>query len=229
MRALAEFTMRGRMQATLAVAGSAVVPLLFWLSAAAGSLVLLRRGFGDAFGVLAWAVLPAMFWWYLGDPSILLVLLGTLTLAQILRASTSWSHVLLGSVAVGVVFALVLGHTSSELIGALATEVTKVLTQLRGESQLSGEELDKLQVALVPTLTGVMASSLQVTCLLCLMRAGRGARSVVQRAADHRRRGARAWPDRPEAPRGWLAGGPVPGCIAAGEPDLSFGGCRQSV
>lgn len=48
MRALAEFTMRGRMQATLAVAGSAVVPLLFWLSAAAGSLVLLRRGFGDA-------------------------------------------------------------------------------------------------------------------------------------------------------------------------------------
>ena len=31
MRALAEFTMRGRMQATLAVAGSAVVPLLFWL------------------------------------------------------------------------------------------------------------------------------------------------------------------------------------------------------
>lgn len=169
MRALAEFTMRGRMQATLAVAGSAVVPLLFWLSAAAGSLVLLRRGFGDAFGVLAWAVLPAMFWWYLGDPSILLVLLGTLTLAQILRASTSWSHVLLGSVAVGVVFALVLGHTSSELIGALATEVTKVLTQLRGESQLSGEELDKLQVALVPTLTGVMASSLQVTCLLCLM------------------------------------------------------------
>lgn len=180
MRALAEFTMRGRMQATLAVAGSAVVPLLFWLSAAAGSLVLLRRGFGDAFGVLAWAVLPAMFWWYLGDPSILLVLLGTLTLAQILRASTSWSHVLLGSVAVGVVFALVLGHTSSELIGALATEVTKVLTQLRGESQLSGEELDKLQVALVPTLTGVMASSLQVTCLLCLMLARYWRASAVQ-------------------------------------------------
>ena len=43
-----------------------------------------------------------MFWWYLGDPSILLVLLGTLTLAQILRASTSWSHVLLGGVAVDV-------------------------------------------------------------------------------------------------------------------------------
>ncbi|MGC3710867.1 hypothetical protein ACPTKC_29865, partial [Pseudomonas aeruginosa] len=79
---------------------------------------------------------------YLGDPSILLVLLGTLTLPHIVRASTSRSHVVLGSVAVGVVFALVLGHTSRELMGALATEVTKVLTQLPGETQLSGEELD---------------------------------------------------------------------------------------
>ena len=72
---------------------------------------------------------------------------------------------LLGSVAVGVVFALVLGHTSSELIGDGSH---KVLTQLRGESQLSGEELDKLQVALVPT-PDRGHGSLQVTRLLCLM------------------------------------------------------------
>lgn len=169
MRALAEFTMRGRMQATLAVAGAALVPLLFWLSASAGSLVLLRRGFSDAFGILAWAVLPAACWWYLGDPSILLALLGTLLLAQILRVSESWSHVLIGSVALGLVFALVLGNAYSEMIGVLATEVTKVLAQVRGDAQLSGEELDRLQAAMVPTLTGVMASSLQATCLLCLV------------------------------------------------------------
>ena len=59
MRALAEFIMRGRMQATLVVVGSAALPLLFWLSAAAGSLVLLRRGMNDAFGILIWALLPA--------------------------------------------------------------------------------------------------------------------------------------------------------------------------
>ena len=53
MRALAELIMRGRMQATLIVAGCAALPLLFWLSAAAGSLVLLRRGFSDAAGILA--------------------------------------------------------------------------------------------------------------------------------------------------------------------------------
>lgn len=73
----------------------------------------------------------------------------------------------MGSVVASVVPALVLGHTSSEPIGTLATEVAKVLTQLRGEFQLSDEELDKLQMVLVPTLTGVMASLLQVTCLPC--------------------------------------------------------------
>ena len=84
MRALAEFVMRGRMQATLVVVGSAIVPLLFWLSAAAGALVLLRRGLSDALGILVWAVLPAIFIWYLGDPIVLMVLLGTLALAQVL-------------------------------------------------------------------------------------------------------------------------------------------------
>lgn len=54
--------MHSHMRATLAMTGPVVVPLLFWLSAAVGSLVLLRHGFGDTFGALAWAVLPAMFW-----------------------------------------------------------------------------------------------------------------------------------------------------------------------
>lgn len=169
MRALAEFTMRGRMQATLALAGSAAVPLLFWLSAAAGGLVLLRRGFSDAFGILAWAVLPAFCWWYLGEPSTLLVLLGTLVLAQILRATTSWNHVLLGSLVIGVVFALVLGHTHGELISALSTEISKVMAQFKSGSPASGEEADALQAMMLPLLTGVMASSLQMTSLLCLV------------------------------------------------------------
>ncbi len=92
MRALAELIMRGRMQATLAVVGCAALPLLFWLSAAAGSLVLLRRGFSDAAGILAWALLPALAWWYFGEPRTALVLVGTLGLAMVLRASESWAR-----------------------------------------------------------------------------------------------------------------------------------------
>ena len=78
MRAIAEFIMRGRMQATLVVAGCAALPLLYWLGAAAGCLVLLRRGLKDALGVLALGLLPALIWWlYADDPRALLVLLGS--------------------------------------------------------------------------------------------------------------------------------------------------------
>src|SRR6218665_813955 len=114
MRAIAEFIMRGRMQATLVVVGSAALPLLFWLSAAAGCLVLLRRGLKDAAGILAWALLPALVWWYFGEPRTLLVLLGTLGLALVLRAGFSWARVLLCSVALGLAYGLILGSQYRE-------------------------------------------------------------------------------------------------------------------
>ena len=169
MRALAEFIMRGRMQATLVVAGSAALPLLFWLSAAAGSLVLLRRGMRDAFGILVWALLPAGLWWFLGDPSILLVTVGTLLLAQVLRVTSSWTWVLLASVVLGVVFALVLGATAAQLIETLADAVRQVLQQFAAEAKVPAEQIASLQDSLIPTLTGLLACSLQLACVLCLV------------------------------------------------------------
>lgn len=133
MRALAEFIMRGRMQATLVVAGCAALPLLFWLSAAAGCLVLLRRGFSDAVGVLSWALLPALVWWYFGEPRTAMVLAGSLSLAMVLRASESWVRVLLVSVALGVVYAVILGTVFREPLEAMSQELQKHLpTMLAG-------------------------------------------------------------------------------------------------
>jgi len=169
MRAIAEFIMRGRMQATLVVVGSAALPLLFWLSAAAGSLVLLRRGMNDALGILVWALLPAVAWWVLGDPSILLIMVGTLLLAQVLRASGSWIRTLLASVVLGVVFALVLGATSGELIEALADAIRTALPQFIEQAKVPAEQLAGLQDSLIPTLTGLLASSLQAACVLSLV------------------------------------------------------------
>src|SRR5471032_1523192 len=113
MRALAEFIMRGRVQATLVVAGCAALPFLFWLGAAASCLVLLRRGLSDAAGILAWALLPALVWWYFGEPRTLMALLGSLGLAMLLRASESWVRVLLVSVALGLLYAVILGVVSA--------------------------------------------------------------------------------------------------------------------
>ena len=160
MRALAEFIMRGRMQATLVVVGSAALPLLFWLSAAAGSLVLLRRGLSDAIGILAWALLPAIGWWYFGEPRTLLVLLGALGLACVLRANPSWRRVLLFSIALGLVYGLVLGATFREPIEAMAQELTKLLPQM-----LDGA-LVTLQVALLSMVIGLALALALTACRL---------------------------------------------------------------
>ena len=171
MRALAEFIMRGRMQATVVVAGSAALPMLFWLCAAAGSLVLLRRGLNDALGVLVWAVLPALAWWYFGDPRTLLVLLGTFGLALLLRSQNAWSKVMLCSVGVGVLYAVALGAAFGEPIAEVASELQKMLPGMLSQAyeQLSLEERTQLEALLVPVLTGLLAALLQIVTLLSLM------------------------------------------------------------
>jgi len=171
MRALAEFIMRGRMQAIVVVAGSAALPMLFWLCAAAGSLVLLRRGLNDALGVLVWAVLPALAWWYFGDPRTLLVLLGTFGLALLLRSQNAWPRVMLCSVGVGLLYAVALGEVFGEPIAALATELQKMLPNMLSQAyqQLSLEERTRLEALLIPVLTGLLAALLQIVTLLSLL------------------------------------------------------------
>ena len=171
MRAIAEYIMRGRMQATLVVVGCAALPLLFWLSAAAGCLVFLRRGLNDAFGIVSWALLPALFWWYFGDPRIFMVLVGSLGLAMVLRASESWVRVLLVSIALGVVYAVVLGAVFREPIEAMSQELQKLLpTMLSGlYEQMSVEERARLGALIPPVLNGLIAALLQVVSVLTLI------------------------------------------------------------
>ncbi len=171
MRALADFIMRGRMQAIVVVAGAAALPMLFWLCAAAGSLVLLRRGLNDALGVLVWAVLPALAWWYFGDPRTLLVLSGSFGLALLLRNQNAWHRVMLCSVGLGLLYAWALGMVFGEPIAALAAELQKVLPDMLSDAyqQLSVEEQARLGALLMPVLTGLLAALLQITTLLSLM------------------------------------------------------------
>jgi len=171
MRAIAEFIMRGRMQATLVVVGCAALPLLFWLSAAAGCLVLLRRGLNDAFGIIAWALLPALFWWYFGDPRIFMVLVGSLGLAMVLRASESWVRVLLVSVALGLLYAVVLGAVFREPIEAMSQELQKHLPAMLAGlyDQMSVEERARLGALIAPVLNGLIAALLQIVSVLSLI------------------------------------------------------------
>ncbi|WP_445673619.1 hypothetical protein ACUDA6_02950 [Pseudomonas ceruminis] len=162
MRALADFIMRGRVQATLVVVVSAVLPLLFWLSAAAGSLVLLRRGFKDASMVIAIGLLPAVVIWSFGDPSTLLVLLGTLGLAALLRVGHSWSRVLLSSVVLGLVYSLILDAVLRDTFEVLAKALSEALPQVEGKPVIPGELIG-------PVLVASTAVMLQLFSVLALM------------------------------------------------------------
>ncbi|MGE8460790.1 MAG: hypothetical protein ACN6P0_06885 [Pseudomonas capeferrum] len=162
MRALADFIMRGRVQATLVMVISAVLPLLFWLSAAAGSLVLLRRGFKDASTVIAFGLLPAVAIWAFGDPSTLLVLLGTLGLAALLRAGHSWSRVLMSSVVLGLVYSLILDTVLRETFEVLAKALVQALPQIEGKPVIPGELIG-------PVLVASTAVMLQLFSVLALM------------------------------------------------------------
>lgn len=171
MRRLAEFIMRGRMQAIVVVALASALPMMFWLGAAAASLVLLRRGLNDALSVIVWALLPAAVWVYFGDPRPLLGILGALVIAYILRATASWSKVLLASLLVGVVFAWVLGIVFAQPLADLAAELNEIVAKMLTElyEQLSVEEQLQLQSLIVPVLTGLMAAVLQVLCVLSVL------------------------------------------------------------
>jgi len=171
MRALADFVMRGRLQATFAVVLAAALPLLFWVSAAAGSLVVLRRGLHDALGIVAWALLPTLLWWHFGEPRPLLVLFGTLVLALVLRASVSWTRVLLASVLLGVLYGVIIDAVFGETVKRNAAELLELMPQMLGEAyqQMSADEKARVGNLLTPVLTGLMAALLQLLSLLSLL------------------------------------------------------------
>ncbi|WP_332730701.1 hypothetical protein [Pseudomonas sp. ESBL2] len=162
MRALASFIMRGRVQATLVVVISAVLPLLFWLSAAAGSLVLLRRGFKDATSVIAGGLLAGLAVWVMGDPITFLVIAGALALAAMLRAEHPWSRVLLASAVFAVAFSLVLDLALAQTFDVLAKAFAEAMPKIEGQPVLSGELIR-------PVLVASTAVTVQLFSVLALM------------------------------------------------------------
>jgi hypothetical protein len=117
MRVIAEFVMRGRSYAIGASVLSASLPLLNWLSTAIVSLVVLRQGAAEGAMVLLWTLLPLGVALYLfGDPTAMISLFGTVGLALILRATTSWELTLAAAVVLSAVGSLVFEFTASEVL-----------------------------------------------------------------------------------------------------------------
>jgi hypothetical protein len=91
MRALAEYVMRGRREATLVSTMAVVLPMFFWLGAAVVGLVTLRKGVREGAFVMLWALLPAAVVAYFGEIMPVAALLGITVVAGVLRLTVSWS------------------------------------------------------------------------------------------------------------------------------------------
>jgi hypothetical protein len=158
--------MKGRKQAAFVAVIAALLPLLYWVSAAVIALVTLRKGPQDGAGVLVWAVLPAGAWAYSGDPTPLAVMVGVFILAVALRQAANWSTVLMVALPVGAVAGVGLGLALEGLLGQVIEATEKFLLQSASQSTES-ITLDKEHLKLL--LLGGLASVHTAIMLLCLI------------------------------------------------------------
>ncbi len=109
MRALAQYVMRGPLQAGGVAALATAIPYLSWIGAAVVGLVVLRLGTAQGLNVALWALLPALGWAWIGnEPTVISVLLLVFLMTAVLRRSVSWEKSLLAGSGLGLVIGLAL-------------------------------------------------------------------------------------------------------------------------
>ncbi len=170
MRGLAEFIMRGRWQALgVAVLGSG--SLLFgWVSAAAIALVTLRNGSASGGWLTLWAILPAIIIAVIsGDTGSVLLLLGTFSLAVILRESVSLSLAVMASVPLALLGGAALTLFNGVFLQELVATFNQALAQFEQElAQGEAAEMVFNGVS-VPQVAALLATGNAVIALLSLI------------------------------------------------------------
>lgn len=109
MRALAQYVMRGPLQAGGVAALATAIPYLSWIGAAVVGLVVLRLGTAQGLSIALWALLPALGWAWIGnEPTVISVLLLVFLMTAVLRRTASWEKSLLAGSGLGLVIGLAL-------------------------------------------------------------------------------------------------------------------------
>ncbi len=166
MRALAQYAMTGRRQAIVAVLVCGLFPLLNMLAPALLGLVLLRHGPKEAVLITAWAALPLVGWAIAGDISPLMLLIGVMALAAVLRRTASWQYTLLAAVLIGVLTEMAL-RLRPELV-ALQMQQLEAFMAAGGFPEQPEMSMDVLRDALI-RLFGLMSMIMSI-CLLIVAR-----------------------------------------------------------
>lgn len=168
MRALAEFIMRGRAQATVVALVGSWFPLI---SPATVALVSLRRGVSDGMILLLWAALPALIALVISDigPLMTMVTIAglatTFVAALALRGTPSWARTLMGLVAVASLSGLLLAWAEPDPVAGVTSALGDMLGQLQAQAPAGTE-------AFVPSVTfvvGLVSYVIAVNSLLSLL------------------------------------------------------------
>ena len=130
MSGLANWVMKRRMNAIIAVALCSIIPMLFWLGAAVLGLVVLRKGVKEGITVLAWGCLPALVLWTIqGDATAFMVLIDTYLLAYVLREKVSWAWVMLLASILAVISSLVQPLLMANILNIVADLIQQILAR----------------------------------------------------------------------------------------------------
>ncbi|MDC9720752.1 MAG: hypothetical protein PSN46_08525 [Gammaproteobacteria bacterium] len=162
MRALAQYAMRGNKQAIMVAVLFAIIPVLFWISAALVALVILRKGYQAGASVFMWSLLPAIVWWSNGDPTPALTLIGVAGLASVLRYSASWAYVLVASLLVAIASMPILASYLQDIMAVFA----EAGLQLEAQQKLP-ENVDKeLLQTLMEGVLGAVHMAILLACVV---------------------------------------------------------------
>lgn len=170
MKALAEFVMRGRFRALLVTVAGAGSLMLCWISAAVLALVTLRRGAGQGAWLLLWALLPAgtlllMF----GDSGPVALLVSTMALALVLRASVSLPLAVLAGVPVGALTGLGLIVFGHGMLEQMVEVFDQFLANLEQQLSSGGGEAVQLVRPTAVQIAGMMGAANGLLSIACLL------------------------------------------------------------
>ncbi len=163
---LAKWAMQSRSKAILATAICFAIPLMFWAGAALTALILLRQGWNEGRTVVFWAILPALGWLSAGDPTPLVVGLGTGVAALVLRESIRMDLAMLMSALLGMVMYWVLPLTLADVLPLVIEHIEEVAA-----GALSDEPgvLAQVHVYVSPMIVGILAAMHVLVLALCLL------------------------------------------------------------
>ena len=166
MKALAEFILRGRVQALIVALVGSFFPLV---SSATVGLVALCKGSKEGFLLFLWASLPLIVMQQVGSENLLLTAVSVASLGIMVIAASlhslyaSWQWTLIATVVVAIICAAFFGF----LMAADVTELLVIAQQMFEAMQSTDAPV--ASVISEPLVLGLVAVILAVGCIMSLM------------------------------------------------------------